>query len=237
MKTAFITLMAVIFIAGIASAQLISYIPSSLPSSQGWTYTYTQSAPDPGETNIYSIDGSTLFQNSIGIGQRTAFYKYFPVIDPSLAYYIDLRARVTMNEIFNSLYPYGFCFGAQIGDVRYVFGITPTAIRYHLGTTAPTIVTLDNTIFHDYRLNIFPGGSWQLFVDGSLAGSAASAWSYSSTSAEVFFGDGTSLSNARAELTRYEFGVVPEPSSVLLLGASLLSLGIAGRLRRIKKSL
>ena len=227
-------ILSLLLIASTSNAQLVSYIPTSLPSAQGWTYTVT--APDPGETNIFSVSSSTLFQNSMGIGNKVAFYKYFPTIDPLLPYYIDLRARVTNNEIFNPTYPFGFCFGAQIGNVRYVFGITPTAIHYHNGTSSPTIVTLDNTVFHDYQLNMFPGGSWQLFVDGNLAGSAASAWQ-NPLSAEVFFGDGTSLSNARAELTRYQFGVVPEPSSVLLLGASLLSLGIAGRLRRIKKSL
>ena len=229
MKTAFITLMAVVLTAGMVSAQLISYIPSSLPSAQGWTYTYVPS--DPGESNVFSIANSTLMQNSMSIGNIAVNYRNYPTIDPSLSYYIDLNARVL--QVSNPSYPYGFCFGAQIGLNRYVFGVTPTTIHYHNGTSPQLIAAVDNTVFRNYHVNLLPGGGWQFFVDGNLKGTAAHAWTYNYPQ-EIFLGDGTQYCNAQAELTRYEFGVVPEPSSVLLLGASLLSLGIVGRLRKKK---
>jgi len=232
MRTTIFLVLAILITTGMVNAQLVSYVANSLPSAQGWTYTYVPS--DPGESNVFSIANSTLLQNSMSIGNIAVNYRNYPTIDPSLSYYIDLDARVL--QVNNPSYPYGFCFGAQIGLNRYVFGVTPTTIHYHNGTSPQLIAAVDNTVFHNYHVTLLTGGGWQFFVDGNLKGSGAHAWTYNHAQ-EIFLGDGTQNCNARAELTRYEFGVVPEPSSLLLLGASLLSLGIAGRLRRIKKSL
>ena len=68
MKTTLTIISVILLIAGTVKAQLVMYIPTSLPSSQGWIYTYDPSTANPAESDIFSIAGSTLWQNSMGIG-------------------------------------------------------------------------------------------------------------------------------------------------------------------------
>ena len=231
MKTTLTIISVILLIAGTVKAQLVMYIPTSLPSSQGLIYTYDPSTANPAESDIFSIAGSTLWQNSMGIGNIAVNYRNYPAIDPSLSYYIDLQARVL--QVDKPSYPYGFCFGAQVGDNRYVFGITPAAIYYHNGTSPQLIASVDNTLFHNYHVNLIPGGGWQFFVDGNLKRSGASSWNYPYTQ-EIFLGDGTKGCNAEAVIKSYEFGVVPEPSTILLLGSGLIGLGLLAKYRKKK---
>src|SRR5689334_2347284 len=70
---------------------------NSLPSAQGWTYESGYGATSPPE-KVYSVDGTKLTQNTMGIGSNFGNYVIYNGVDPTKPFTIDVRARVTESE-------------------------------------------------------------------------------------------------------------------------------------------
>jgi hypothetical protein len=83
---------------------------SSLPSAQGWSYFQGGSIP---ETNVFSVTGTSLIQNTIGAGftaNANPNYAMFGVVDGTQPFQLTVRARILAYE---GTQPFGFFF-----DVR-----------------------------------------------------------------------------------------------------------------------
>src|ERR1041384_26009 len=98
----------VVWMALPAQAQLVELKFDALPSAQGWTYT-TSGAP---ESVIFSVDGTTLHQDSLGTGSAFQAYILFGAVDPTKPFTVDVRARVLQSETFQLG---GFSFGVFTG--------------------------------------------------------------------------------------------------------------------------
>lgn len=200
-----------------ANGGTISLDFNSLPSAQGWTYITSGQT----ESSIFSVDGVTLHQNSLGTGLGaggTAYqhYQMDGVVDPTKPFTIEIRARVLESELLDLG---GFGFGASNGSEQFAIWIDPHTIW---GDSFVTVIntSIDNTIFHNYRLEATPGVGYNLFVDSSLTATHAPD---ASASNRLFLGDVGSGGNARADVTSFTFEQesVPEPT-----GAGLMAFGL-----------
>jgi RHS repeat-associated protein len=173
----------------------------ALPSTQGWAYGASgNSVP---ETSVFSIDGTTLYQNSIGVGfagQGSNRYNYWGVVDPSLPFVIELRARVLQEEGDVLRNSFGFCFGVFTGIEEFGVAVGTAQIQTNLGIFRDVG---DNTSFRNFRLEGAPGEGYKLFVDGVLI--AAGPATPTNFTNSLYLGDGTGGTNARADVTFYRF--------------------------------
>src|SRR5687768_4350445 len=86
-------------VATFAAAETITLEFTSLPSAQGWTY--AASGNSAAESSIFSVDGTTLHQNSIGVGMAASGsnrYNYNDIVDPLAPFSIEVTARVLAEE-------------------------------------------------------------------------------------------------------------------------------------------
>lgn len=180
----------------------------SLPSAQGFVYTgqihdgsAIVSVP---ESEVFSADGTTLVQNSLGQPAPVNRFSHRRVATISREHPVQLQvnARCLEFESFGFpefVQPGAFTFGFANGVVEYGFLITPVHVGIRAGSgwqlSAPIY---DNTPFHDYRFEWSPGGVWQLWRDDEVVFSGSSG--RLSNQSFVEFGDLEGGSNARGEI-------------------------------------
>ncbi len=174
----------------------------SLPSRQGWTYfAFNNSAS---EASVFAINAGTLFQNSFGVGfqgQGSNRYNFWDLVDLRLPLEISLRARVLQEEgdVGN---PCGFGFGAFTAKEAVGICLGTNQLQDQRGKTGPTL-SIDGTVFRDYRLAAQPGIGFEFFADGSRVHSGPTVATGFQNHLNV--GDGTGGTNAKAEVTAYSF--------------------------------
>jgi len=224
-----------IFSAGVAAATIITLDFNSLPSDQGWTYVTNNSIP---EDNVFSVNNDMLLQNSLGIGLgasigSTSEYTLFDVVDFSIPFTLSVTAKVTQEEGASSTNSFGFGFAVITQTEWFGFGLGTNRIQGPHMEYLSTVI--DNTQFHNYRLDGVPGGSFQFYVDDILIASG-SPLPYSGHRGSIALGDFTKYTNAKGELKNFTFTQgepIPEPASMLLLGSGLI--GLFGAQRKWKK--
>jgi len=198
----------VFMLAGASLAGDITLNFTSLPSAQGWTYFLVGNSVS--ETSVFSVDGSVLYQNSMGVGyagQGANGYAMTGVIDPHKPFTVWIRARVIDEEGDIATNSFGFCFGAHTETGGgFIIGIGKKMIQACSATVCGLIIdsTINNTVFHDYRLEYIPKVSNKLFVDNVLISEDVPLL-YSIGMNRIYIGDGTGGTNARAEITYFKF--------------------------------
>jgi hypothetical protein len=193
-----------------AVATEITLDPGALPSTQGWRYISNGRS----EATLFSTDGSTLSQNSVGIGGYYAYYQQDNIVDASRPFELSLRARLLQEERASGTDHNGFGFAVFTGTQYVNLSFSPTGVQ--LSGTTTTTVALDTSVFHDYVLSGDPSGSYSLSVDGAVVGRGD--LSKSSGASYVWFGDATGGPNAQAELTQLAFS---QPEAHDLIGPTL----------------
>ena len=212
-----------------ASSISITLDFDTLPSQQGWSFTTTGGGVS--ENNVFSVDGNTLSQNSLGLGfssSATPRYELANIIDPSLPFTIEARARI-LNEEGNLSTPTGFIFSAFLPTESFGFSIGTNRINDIFGNAMTT--SINTTEFHDYLLRVNPGVGYQFFVDGEFIASGSPRVRNRPNILSI--GDRTSVHNAQAETTYYRFTQeVPEPLTIL---GTLTAGGIGMMLKKKKE--
>ena len=217
--------LAALCLVSVAQAQTTSLSFDSLPTAQGWVY--NTGRPSVPETSIFSIDAGALKQNSLGQSSNfIALYEKRDFADTSRPFVLALRARVLEEDNVEQSH-FGFCFGFETGTKAYSIGIGTNIIKAPNGPILSS--TIDNTQFHDYRYEGTPDGSYSLYVDDNLI-ATGSALAYNSSN-RLFLGDGTTGTNARAEITRFTYTAVPAPSALITLLIGVVP-GVGVLLRR-----
>ena len=171
---------------------------NSLPSAQGWTYFQGDGIP---ETSVYSVTGTSLIQDTIGIGEHGPNYAMFGVVDGTQPFQLTVRARILAYE---GTAPFGFHFEVRTASPNqdYAIGLSPSRVADANGNG----VAIDTTTFHTYVLSATPGGPYTLDIDGHFALGGTFNTNGGALNA-VQFGDGANLgpTNAQAEVTELEF--------------------------------
>ncbi len=184
---------------------------ATLPSAQGFAFTPSGSHTGAIESNIFSLSGGALVQNSMGQGYGVSgggilYVGLSGLINASEPKQLRMTARCLQVEGSGggALGQQGFAAGFTTGSVQYDISLTPTQI-YALGPSGAVLVagTYDNTNFHEYLLEFTPPGTQRIYRDGTLLFTSTSGFSVAAS--RVFIGDGTGGANARAEITALQF--------------------------------
>ncbi len=170
----------------------------SLPSSQGWTYHEVSLA----ENNAYSVDGARLKQTTVSSGTDSgARYQMDNVVSPSMPMTLSVTARILDYENLTGG-SNGLGFNFVISDGVFLHRLALTADLIQVGGQ---FYRLNTTGFHDYSFELYPGGNFDLYVDGVIFATGVGYETVSSN--KIFFGDSTSHENADAEITAMSFTV------------------------------
>ena len=200
-----------------ATSVILSF--GTLPSAQGFTYDNSGN-PVP-ESTIFSVDGTTLTQNSLGQpdGPSHNIYRFNDIVNDTDPFTLKVRARMLDDEPTDSI---GFFFSVNTGTERPEVFFGTDSLRSP--STVSITSAIDTSLFHDYRIEGTPGvAMFDLYVDDNLVAGSISA---SPTSENyIGLGDPTGSANAHAEITHFEFTQVPEPSSLLLCSA-IVTMGL-----------
>ena len=224
------------YLAGIAATTLALSAPASaltleldfgsLPSAQGWSFENNTGLP---ESAISAVNGTTLTYNTIGTGfGGYAFYAVPNVLDLTKSYSLQVTARVLAEE-GSSIGALGFLatgadWGSGISIGKGIFTSTDAV-------GAP-FVPIDNSVFHSYRMDVQPDGTYALSVDGTLAQSGAIRTADTLPNL-VYFGDVGSGISANVEISRLSFQQpIPEPSTLALSGLGIALVVLTSRQRR-----
>jgi hypothetical protein len=194
---------------------------NSLPSAQGWSYGAAGNSAAEGD--VFSISPGVLHQDTVhpaNVGFAASggnTYHLDNAVDPTHPFVVNFTARVTAETTDVSNNHFGFFVDIYTGLAEvYGVGLGTNAIQT---LTDPTTYVLDNTSYHNYRLEINPGSGYALFRDSLLISSnsprTGAAVNHVS---QIFFGDGTGGTNAVADVTSFSATAVPEPGSLTLLG-------------------
>lgn len=201
----FLVFLMLLYLSSTVAAQgTITLDVNSLPSTQGWIY-FSDGSP---ETSIFSVSEGILTQNTLAGPFTVERYKRQGVLDPSFPFSIAIRARVVADSGICPTNPFGFAFGATAGEEIFLIGLSTSRIQDVRGVDLST--TADNTIFHDYRLEVTPGVGYSLFVDGTLLGSGLPRFFPQPDpdnlgANELVFGDSTRCQGALAGVMSYTF--------------------------------
>jgi beta-lactam-binding protein with PASTA domain len=175
----------------------------SLPSRQGWTYLAFNNPL--AETDVFSVSGETLFQNTLGAGfqgQGSNRYNFWNVVDVRLPLEVAVLARVLEEngDVRNN--SWGYSFGVFTGTETFGHGLGTAQIQDQRATRAPAI-PFDNTTFHIYRMQASPGVGYKLLVDDVMLVTGPSVSAVFNNG--IFWGDGTGGTNARAETAAFSY--------------------------------
>lgn len=217
--------LAIVFILGLAPAAQAAPMDvllgfGSLPSAQGWTY--VSAGVVAPETPTWSLSGGVLSYNTMAYLTNTSgtgtssFYRRSGVISGTETVILEMRGRILQHEHDGSAFiGGGFSFGLGTGTQGWSMGIMPTQIR---NINNVVLATVDNTQFHDYRIEWQPGPTVSFYVDNALI--AVNNGAFVGTPNQVIFGDGTGAANAQAEITYFRFrqGDQPTPTDAATWG-------------------
>lgn len=209
------------FVATPAAALTFDLNFSSLPSAQGWSFGTATGLP---ESAFASVNGTSLIFSTVGTGYYGgAIYYLSDVIDVTKSFSLELTARVLAEE-YDTTGALSFLATAPGVYSGFFLGMG----NFHVSDKiSPPPTAIDNTVFHDYRLNVQLDGSYELSIDGSLAQSGAIY--VAALPNLIYFGDGSSGVNGKVEISRLTFQqpiveAIPEPASPFLFLSGLATL-------------
>lgn len=179
----------------------------TLPSAQGWTY--RASAGAPSEASVFSVGGGVLTQNALSGYYHVTYYLQPDVVDPNLPFTISVRARVLAESGASGENSWGFMFTGRTVDETFGIGLGTHRIEDNESRVLST--TIDNTSFHNYRLEATPGIGYSFYVDDVWIADGPPRTAGSPFENMVAFGDGTAGTGAHAEITAFTFDQTVDP--------------------------
>ena len=208
-RVIFISAIVFLIICMNASASIILNT-CALPSAQGWMY--VSGGNSISEKSVFSIlnlgPDCILHQDSMGAGQANQGnngYQINNVVDPSKPFILNVRARVLEEEGDINNNHFGFGFEVGTGTEAFAIMIGPSVIQALDNENENRVLStsIDNTKFHNYRLEGTPGVGYKFYVDDYLVAMGASRVMQGDNC--LYLGDGTGGTNAKADIASFEF--------------------------------
>jgi len=211
-----------------ATASIVALDFTRLPSAQGWTYASDGAA----ESSIFSVSGGVLSQDTTPGPFTFEAYDMQNVVafEP---FTIFVRARVLAESGNFANNSFGFCVIADTGGEAFGFGIGTGRIEDIPGNVLST--TIDNTTFHEYRMEVTPGVGYEFFVDDVLVATGAPGIGQQVAPSNLRLGDSTRGTGAHAEVTSFAFcQPVPTTTTTTTATTTTTTLPPAGHLKCYK---
>jgi hypothetical protein len=155
------------------------------------------------------VSGGVLTQNTLPGPYSFETYNLFNLVDPALPFTISVRARVLSESGGWPTNSWGFMFTGRTVDETFGIGLGTNRIEDNQGTVLST--TIDNTSFHDYRLEVMPGVGYSFYVDDVWIADGPPRTAGSPFENLIAFGDGTRGTGAHAEITAFTFDQATDP--------------------------
>ncbi len=179
----------------------------SLPGEQGWSfYDFGGAVP----ADVFSTDGTQLRMDTMGLpfgsGDSGAgvYYKMENIVNDVEPYTLTVEARVTEIEgdVTHPSFGGALQFAVDNGNNVCAFAITLDSILHITSPTALISDTIDNTVFHQYRMEGGPSGDCDFYVDDQWISRKTAR--VRSTN-RILLGDSTNPTNAKGDIRSYVF--------------------------------
>ena len=196
----------------------IAYEGNDFPENEGWERGYSGGGAERSiEDGVLVLDGLA----DLGVNDYYGYDQY--PIDPGPGELFVAEFRFAIDEIISGPDPEVVVFSDDSWAVGFAFSDDHIRTAYD-----HEIVSFDFVGFHAFRFTSSDMRHYQLEVDGELLYEGAFTHVFSSS--QLVWGDGI---QGGASLTRWDFmrfGVVPEPSTLII--AVFATLTLSTNLRR-----
>ncbi len=203
---------------GVGDEYWIGYEGNDFPENEGWLRSFSDPAAERW------LEGGSLFIDSRADVDITESYgmKREDGINPEPGETFIARWRLEVHELVGFADP-----GVSIlSDDRYALIFIFSAERVWSALEANVYADFEAGVFHEFEMRSRDMRTYQLYVDGDLAIEGVFRETFSGPG--VGFGDIVRGGASLAQWDYLRFGVVPEPSSVILL-AYLFNLSLTRR--------
>ncbi len=193
----------------------ITYEGNDLPENEGWERHWgNDDGSHEGEGAIRTLADGILTMDSmydLRVYDYACHYLYGEV-DPDPGELFIAECRVKIDEAIGDMYDSTFGICSDDG-MQLAFGLFPDRIESIWEDNVTLPVSPDR--FHEYRVFSWDMLTYDLYIDGDLA-HEGTFWQ-GSLESKLAWGDGVRGAASLAHWDYVHFGVVPEPSSLMLL--------------------
>ena len=192
----------------IADPYWVAYEGDDFPENEGWTRIHDPPGAERQiEESVFSLDT----RNDVWI---TDYYEmYRPgALDPEPGELFVWQWRLRIVELTHAFFdPSVGVFSDERRGLGFEFNEDTIFSAYEPGVSA----TFEPGVFHDFRLRSWDMRTYELYIDDEL--SIAGSFLGQMDASRVVWGDGVKSIGSLTEWDYFRFGVVHEPSSVVLV--------------------
>lgn len=206
-----------------AAPYWVAWEGDDFPENEGWERV---SGPQGAQANRTLANGvltyDSLFDIDVFDFSRMTMPGKFTV-EPGETFVVQWRLRV--NEAYGVL-PYDPGFALSSDDdwsLGMTFGLSELKFAFVGG-----LVSYTPNAFHEYEVRTDDFRAYRLYIDGDLV-NEGSFFEPSPVRSQIAWGDAVQGARSLANWDYFRFGVVPEPTSVLLTGVGLLITSLRSR--------
>ena len=199
-----------------AAPYWISWEGNDFPENEGWERIVN--GPQPAERTL--ADG-IMTMDGLADRQIDDYYRMERLIDPGPGEEFVMQWRIRVDEIIGhplALYDPGVAVWSDDDwEVSLLFG-TDFVYSFHENI----LISVDPDVYHTWEFRSSDMRTYDLMVAGALIHTGF-FWEPTFERSKVTWGDKARGAASLADWDYFRFGVVPEPSSALLIAVGLLA--------------
>jgi len=205
----------------------VAYEGDDFPENEGWERLNFGDGPAN-----RTLDDGVLTIDSLWSTNISDFYKMERPLNPGPGETFVMEWRLRVNQVVDNgprlVDPGVALFSDDDWALALQFGVS----GFRSGFEDNVSFVFEAAVFHDYRVRSTDMRSYALYVDDELIHNGA-FWEPTTTRSRISWGDGIQGAASHHDWDYFRFGVVPEPSSSLLVLSFLGAMALASLRRRM----
>ena len=195
----------------------VAWEGNDFPENEGWERVHGNwDGPGEGEATRSLVDGTmtvdSLFDNGVYDFSRSQMPGGFTV-DPGETFVVRWALRVS--TVVGSYDPALGLYSDDDWGLALRFGVDEIDLPFENAR-----VQFDPGEFHEFEIRTSDFRTYVLLIDGQVA-RAGAFWEPAVTASYVAWGDGVQGAASLSTWDYFRFGVIPEPQTALITGATL----------------